>query len=121
MKALNAKSTAKFFKLNEGLNEPGESKRIANNDSFMPVVVEFNYQFDSGRQYSLSHYGEQNGDLMSDPDMTFFVDSDAKVFPMTYLNDYAGMEQVAIELMESVSKLLRKTLKPTWSNLSTTG
>lgn len=109
MKALNAKSTAKFFKLIEGLNEPGDSERISNNESFMPVVVEFNYQFDTGRQYSLSHYGEQNGDLMSDPDMTFFVDADGKVFPMTYRNDYAGVEQIAIELKDSVPKLLRKT------------
>ena len=75
----------------------------------MPVVVEFNYQFEPGRQYSVSHYGEQNGDLMSDPDMTFYIDADGKVFPMTYRNDYAGVGQVAIELKDSVPKLLRKT------------
>lgn len=104
MQPLNQPATQMFLKLIEGLESPGDSKRFANNESFMPLVVEFNWQFKIGRQYSLSHYGEQNGDLMADPDMTFLVDFENRVFPITYRNDYAGVDQVAIDLKnESVS------------------
>lgn len=41
--------------------------------------------------YAMAHYGEQNGDLMADPDMTFSVDRDAgRVEALTWQNDYLG-------------------------------
>lgn len=41
--------------------------------------------------YSVAHYGEQNGDLMRDPDVTMGVDREAgTVEPLTYQNDYIG-------------------------------
>ena len=46
--------------------------------------------------YSISHYGEQNGDLMADPDMEIGIISDGKamrVIPLTFQNDYMGMYQ----------------------------
>lgn len=46
--------------------------------------------------YSISHYGEQNGDLMADPDMEIGVISDGKamrVIPLTFRNDYMGINQ----------------------------
>ena len=47
---------------------------------------------------SLAHYGEQNGDLMADPEMTFLI-KDGSVFPMTFRNDYVGVnwEHIWIE------------------------
>ena len=36
--------------------------------------------------YSIAHYGQQNGDLMADPEMTFRGDGT----PLTYRNDYVG-------------------------------
>lgn len=41
--------------------------------------------------YSVAHYGEQNGDLMRDPDVTMGVDRETgTVEALTYQNDYIG-------------------------------
>lgn len=57
---------------------------------------------------SVAHYGEQNGDLMRDPDMVFEVGDPAFDIPKTtvgcmknwgpisYRNDYAGLDQEAV-------------------------
>jgi hypothetical protein len=44
---------------------------------------------------SVAHYGEQNGDLMRDPEMCFEVGSgdDALVDPFYFRNDYLSVEQ----------------------------
>lgn len=46
---------------------------------------------------SVAHYGEQNGDAMRDPEITFrvtpFVDKPWHFEPLTYLNDYLGIFQ----------------------------
>ena len=43
--------------------------------------------------YSITHYGEQNGDLMADPDMTFSVSDDGRIIPLSFRNDYMGVDQ----------------------------
>lgn len=44
--------------------------------------------------YYLAHYGEQNGDLMSDPFMEFSVDAaSGRVEPLNFRNDYLGVYQ----------------------------
>lgn len=43
--------------------------------------------------YSITHYGEQNGDLMADPDMTFSVSDDGRIIPCSFRNDYMGVYQ----------------------------
>lgn len=63
------------------------------NGAFMPLSIE-RLQNDvdlAGRKvdvFSLSHYYEQNGDLVPDPDMTFAVSQNDQAFiwPMTYQN-----------------------------------
>jgi hypothetical protein len=46
---------------------------------------------------SVAHYGEQNGDLMRDPEMCFEVSRgfcrDVSLSPYYYRNDYMGVEQ----------------------------
>jgi hypothetical protein len=44
---------------------------------------------------SVAHYGEQNGDLMRDPEMCFelSVAESPNLSPFYYRNDYAGVEQ----------------------------
>ena len=46
---------------------------------------------------SVAHYGEQNGDLMRDPEMCFEVSGrwgrDVSLSPYYYRNDYLGVEQ----------------------------
>ncbi|WP_213807914.1 hypothetical protein [Granulicella sp. dw_53] len=50
---------------------------------------------------SICHYGEQNGDLMRDPEMCFEVEIENGIAmefqPYFYRNDYAGVEQNAVE------------------------
>lgn len=63
---------------------------------YMDLVIE-NLQFVdfAGRAvYSVSHYGEQNGDLMADPDMEIAVDTEkGQIIPRTFRNDYMGIYQ----------------------------
>jgi hypothetical protein len=44
---------------------------------------------------SVAHYGEQNGDLMRDPEMCFEIGSSEEPFldPFYFRNDYLGVEQ----------------------------
>lgn len=47
--------------------------------------------FEGNPVYSICHYGEMNGDLMRDPEMTFSVDRENKrILPLSYRNDYMG-------------------------------
>ena len=73
------------------LTETNPHRRIEN-ARYMPLSLEYLYTKNDGRQvYSMTHYGNQNGDLMADPDMTFAVDFMAgTVEPLTWQNDYIG-------------------------------
>lgn len=68
----------------------GHRKFLA--DGYMPLTMEdLGYTFHDRKVYSITHYGEQNGDLMRDPDMTIAVDRQAgTVEPLTWQNDYMG-------------------------------
>jgi hypothetical protein len=62
------------------------------NPPFMRLVVERV----SENQISLCHYGEQNGDLMRDPEVVLVIEgSEAK--PVYFRNDYAGVEHATQE------------------------
>ena len=68
---------------------------------YMPLVIE-NLEYtdaDGNPVYSMTHYGELNGDAMADPDMTFAVDfKNGTVIPRTFQNDYMGAyDEVFIE------------------------
>ena len=76
--------------------DKNEGHRHFKAGGYMDLVIENLYFSDyAGRPvYSISHYGEQNGDLMADPDMEIAVDLDAcKIVPRTYRNDYMGIMQ----------------------------
>lgn len=65
-------------------------------EGYMPLVIEaLHYSDHKGRPvYSMAHYGQQNGDAMRDPDLTFSIDSEAgTVEPLTFQNDYLGIYQ----------------------------
>ena len=65
--------------------------------TFMPVIVEKIYAHSGFKEvYSVSHYGKQNGDLMADPDMTFGL-KEEKFYPLSFRNDYAGVDQEVIK------------------------
>ena len=59
-------------------------------DGFMDLSVEWIGE----NRIAMAHYGEQNGDLMADPDMELIVDFDKKtIMPATYQNDYVNVYQ----------------------------
>ena len=72
------------------------------NPPFMRLVIEVVGQmFPNGScEISVAHYGEQNGDAMRDPELCFFVmpgEDGWQWKPLTFLNDYVGVYQVAAE------------------------
>lgn len=101
MHSLTPFASRVFDELIAGLGSVGDSKRIANNDTFVPVVVELIHESNSSNVFSVSHYGEHNGDLMADPDMTFLKSEAGKVFPLTYRNDWLGVNQVVLPNADS--------------------
>lgn len=66
-------------------------------DSYMPLSIEaIGTSADGNRLISICHYGEQNGDLMRDPDMVFelFTHGEASAAePLSFQNDYMGLLQ----------------------------
>ena len=64
---------------------------------FMPLSVdEIGIDGEGHRLLSLCHYGEQNGDLMRDPDLVFMFQDAPYGFiaePVSFRNDYVGLEQ----------------------------
>ena len=64
---------------------------------YMPLSVEhIGHSAEGNRLVSICHYGEQNGDLMRDPDMVFefhqWPDALAAE-PLSFRNDYMGILQ----------------------------
>ena len=98
MKHLSKQATSIFNKCIQGFKELGDHRRIGDADTgFMPLIIECVDTWGLGLIYSLAHYAEQNSDLMRDPEMTFLVGKDSQVFPLTYRNDFVGVDQVAAE------------------------
>lgn len=96
MRKLNQKSTAIFNKLIEGLNKPGDHRKIDNaNGAFMPAVIEHigtaTWRDKQINSFSIAHYG----DAMRDPEMTFYQIGDY-IFPAYFLQDNVGLEQESI-------------------------
>ena len=64
---------------------------------FMPLSVEeIGSSGDGYRLVSLCHYGEQNGDLMRDPDIVFLFHhfpNGTAAEPVSFRNDYLGIVQ----------------------------
>lgn len=64
---------------------------------YMPLSVEeIGSSGDGQRLVSLCHYGEQNGDLMRDPDMVFLfhnLPDGMAAEPVSFRNDYLGIVQ----------------------------
>lgn len=64
---------------------------------YMPLSIEnIGNSAEGNRMVSICHYGEQNGDLMRDPDMVFEIHTwaDAPAAePLSFRNDYMGLMQ----------------------------
>jgi hypothetical protein len=95
MKHINQKAKKIMDKLTEGLTPDNSHKKIDNSKgAFMPVVVEYLREEKLGSFFSVTHYYEQNGDAMRDPDMEFLRANDGQYYPAYFRQDGApGMEQ----------------------------
>lgn len=72
-------------------------------EGYMDFVVEKLYYTDHAGNdvYSISHYGEQNGDLMADPDMMIAVDREnGRIIPHTFRNDYIHTYQEVFKTID---------------------
>ena len=107
MKSLNSKATMIIQKLYEAMSDPkymqdedGDYAKIANAPNLMAVVIEKVGNLTGyGEIISVAHYGEQNGDLMADPEMTFTI-VDGKYYPISFKNDYVGLYQEVFDYNE---------------------
>ena len=68
---------------------------------YMPLSIEdIGHSPDGFRQISLCHYGEQNGDMMRDPDVVYVlqeIDGATIAEPVSFRNDYLGVYQEAYD------------------------
>ena len=81
MRPLNKTASAVLDVLFKGL-EPHQSRTIDNTKgAFMPVHVEYLGHTLIGQTISIAHYYTQNGDLVPDPEGTFFKDQDGHWYP----------------------------------------
>ena len=73
-------------------------------NGYMPLSIEsIGTSADGNRLISLCHYGEQNGDLMRDPEMVFELHS-AAAEPLSFQNDYMGVFQEVYRYDEAGKK-----------------
>lgn len=78
-------------KLTAGLQLDGGSNKFDNGGAFMPLHVGMQDDTRYGQIYYLVHYGEQNGDLMADPEMWFLkYEKTGLYYPFYFRNDYVG-------------------------------
>lgn len=65
----------------------------------MPVCIEIVLTISESEEHvSIAHYGQENGDLMRDPEIVFYHDrKEGKAYAMNYRNDYGGTWEVSIK------------------------
>jgi len=90
MKNINEKSKIILNKLWDlAINNKRYYKLNNNSDVYIPLTIEIIEK----TVISLCHYGEQNGDLMRDPEMLFWKNEEGNYFPFYYRNDWVYFEQ----------------------------
>ena len=103
LKTLNKKAS-KIFRELMAKQKNDYVKIDMNSDSLMPLVLEriaseIPFRNETYDEYSLAHYGKQNGDMMRDPEQIFMVNS-KEIIPYSFRNDYVGVNQYSITWSE---------------------
>jgi hypothetical protein len=96
MKKINEKSKIVLDKLWKYATQNNGYHKLNNDPTFMSLTIEIL----DNNQISLCHYGEQNGDLMRDPEMVFWKDENGNYFPFYFRNDYVGLEEFSGEIID---------------------
>ena len=112
MKAINIRAKKVMDKLTENIDGANDHKVIDNaKGTFMPVHVEYVGKCDLGEVFSLTHYYEQNGDLMRDPDMEFIKGGDGEYYPISFWQDAPLKRDEAVEWKDSKVSGIRPKLQ----------
>ncbi|HVM86688.1 MAG TPA: hypothetical protein VMT76_00775 [Puia sp.] len=113
MKKINEQATKIFCRLIDKMNNEEYLKLSA--EGYMPLVIEriaenIMTDFGAAKLYSLAHYYEQNGDLMSDPQMCFLVIDQRTqtkdiehifIYPQMYQLDGLGIYEESILIKDN--------------------
>ena len=99
LKTLNKKAS-KIFRELIAKQKNDYVKVDMDSDSLMPLVLEriardIPFGDETYDEYSLAHYGKQNGDMMRDPEQIFMVNS-KEIIPYSFRNDYVGVNKYSI-------------------------
>lgn len=95
-KSLNPYAEAVFYQLIHDLTIGATLKLDAAKGTFMAVHVEQLTE----RHFSIAHYYEQEGDLIADPEMTFYRCEHGRVFPCSYQQDSLGIYRMGLEITD---------------------
>ena len=94
---VNRVTEAILERLTQGLTADSPSRTFDRRPgTFMAVHVERI----GPAQFSVAHYFEQNGDLCSDPEMTFFRSADGHFYPLSFAMSYMAIYRCAAEASE---------------------
>ena len=105
MKAVNTESKAILDQLSELMED--DYLKLNKNDVYMSLIVERIEK----TVISLCHYGEQNGDLMRDPEMLFWRDDNGNYFPFYFRNDYVGVEETIGAVINNVLSVFDESVQ----------
>jgi hypothetical protein len=107
------KTVEKIIELFGGLEYLKRDYIRLENEPYMRLVIEYVGTGPRGLPLiSVCHYGEQNGDAMRDPDMVFEVDFETSTGwgPVSFRNDYAGMNEEAVWVADNGDVMIRPAL-----------
>lgn len=117
LKTINETATAILLHLVELAKAEDNAIKIDNNKCFMALCVEIivpdgilSGNFTGYKVASLAHYGEQNGDLMRDPEMCFLI-KDERCIPYYFRNDYVGKETELIAISDGFTPIAFSTVE----------
>lgn len=94
MKPVSQKARKVLEALIEGLENPGDERKIDNSPgTFMHVYV----QCYAPNVFVVAHTYVQEGDLMDDPSMMFWRNEDGDFYPFTFTQHNVGQHQESVQ------------------------
>lgn len=87
-----------------GMNVQEDSWKKIENEPWMPLSMER-----QGNMLFISHVGEQNGDIMRDPEIAMEI-VDGQMIPIWYSNDYVGVREKPIKPNDELIKVWAQNL-----------